>query len=241
MLETSQNDIKHIEGGRKSKLKPVNKEYSINKIEDRIKREGLSIEEGPYAYNPTFKVVFKPSCALEENIDNSTSIILAHELGHHYQRRNKVLSCFYKLCEEGSSLPLFNVLFYPIILVQELDAWIRARRICKEEAVDLDGFFETMYVGFSSYLKTYVDNCVSLIKSVLHMYLSIVFLFGFIMLSEKLSLNQPEWLLSVRQVFTENPNLYNDLMWPLFGLVFCCWLITKSIYAALFLNTDAIR
>ncbi|MGN4128015.1 hypothetical protein ACMGD3_23875 [Lysinibacillus sphaericus] len=152
---------------------------------------------------------------------------LAHELGHHYQHQ-RYPALLYLSIYLARKNHIFSLIFYPFLLWWELDAWLKAWRICKDEKIPLGGFIDTASKALFSYIIGFFNQIINVIKYVIGLYISIVFFVKFLKVSEEMNLQQPEFLLSFRELL--GTQSYNELVSSMFGFVLFIWIFTLCLY-----------
>ncbi|MFJ7890404.1 hypothetical protein ACIQYL_20290 [Lysinibacillus xylanilyticus] len=131
----------------------------MNNIVARITEEGLLIEKDygirkNFAYHSGANLITYP--AFEDLNKPKAMFALADELGHHYQRQHYSKNLLDSLSGLARMNHLFHLFFFPYLLWEEIDAWKRAWKICRESKVSLKGFIQEASRGLSSYVKSFI-------------------------------------------------------------------------------------
>lgn len=190
----------------------------MNNIVERILNEKIWLEKdyirpNQYTYHYGKQLITYPAF---DNLDSPESVFcLAHELGHYYQTKyyGSILLLFSSMSRLGS---LFNLIFFPFLFWEEIDAWRRAWLICKEEKISCEGFISISLRSLFSYIKVFFLQIIQVIKYLLGIYLSIVFTIRFLIVSEEMNLNQPEWVKALRVEIVSNGKPTNEIVTELF-------------------------
>ncbi|MFY0519279.1 hypothetical protein ACOMCU_15850 [Lysinibacillus sp. UGB7] len=196
----------------------------MNPVIERISKEGVSIEKhygrNVFSYHSGANLITYPAF---EDLNVPRNIFnLAHELGHHLQRKNTFLHYFASL---GRTNNLLYLLLFPFILLEEIDAWIKGWRICKGEKIALDGFITLAVSSVNSYCIGFLNQILSIGKRVIGLYIGSVFLIRFIIISEEMNLQQPEFLTSLRYEVINSSLTQNELVTETFQLLLFSYLI----------------
>lgn len=201
----------------------------MNRITERISNEGLAIEKDYGVINFTYHggrdLITYPAF---EDLNHPESVFsLAHELGHHYQhkRSSMLMMLFIYLAKKNNPVCF---IFYPFLIWWELDAWLKAWRICKEEKIQLDGFVRVASRAFFSYITSYFNEIFRAFKYVFGLYVGIVFLVRFLKVSEEMNLQQPEVLHSLRELVGSQS--YNEVVSSMFTSILILWIFILCLY-----------
>ncbi|MGE6631895.1 hypothetical protein [Bacillus sp. NPDC077027] len=128
---------------------------------------------------------------------------LAHELGHYYDsiKRSRTFQKFIHKCRNAERLrPLCGL----IMLYDEWSAWEHAERICIEEGIDIRFFKYARKLGFSTYVKGYLNDCIKPIKTLLKTYIFSVAVVLFSVLLTENNIHLPFKLDSITNIVAEN-------------------------------------
>ncbi len=211
----------------------------MNSVIERISREGVSIEKhygrNVFTYHSGDNLITYPAF---EDLNVPRNIFnLAHELGHHLQRKNTLLHYFASL---GRTNNLLYLLLFPFILWEEIDAWIKGWRICKEEKIALEGFITLAISSVNSYFEGFLKQIFSIGKNIIGLYISSVFLIRFMNISEEMNLQQPEFLTSLRYEVINSGLTQNELVTETFNFLLFIYLLSISfIIIPKFLNSHS--
>ncbi|MBD8523888.1 hypothetical protein [Lysinibacillus fusiformis] len=141
----------------------------MNNIVAKITEQGLLIEKDygiqkNFAYHSGGNLITYP--AFEDLNKPKAMFALAHELGHHYQRQHfskNLLDSFSGLARMNH---WFHLFFFPYLLWEEIDAWIRAWKICREAKVSLKGFIPIALRGLFSYVKSFICQIFTIVLTI---------------------------------------------------------------------------
>ena len=171
----------------------------MNSIKDLIEKENLVLEKdygkGEYAYLVGKNIIIYPAF---DDLNQPESVFsVAHELGHHSQQKeyNFISNLLSTLSRKKD---LLSFIFFPFLLWEEVDAWIRAWRLCKKEGLTVDGFISCMAKSIFSYVVGFFHQIIRIFKYILALYISCVFWIRFLVISEDLKLQHPKWLQEIQ-------------------------------------------
>ncbi|KQN96990.1 hypothetical protein [Paenibacillus sp. Leaf72] len=160
----------------------------ISKIIDRIKKEGIPIMEVTELENerrPEFlyALVNNSYITVPRNIailEKDETFILSHELAHYYQYKRRsqykshLMSTIRRLAGKGHILPKL------LLVGHEMDAWVKAYHICKEENILMEGFIQRAALSVWTYIWSMFHSMIQYIKYVGTIYFGAFFLVRFI-------------------------------------------------------------
>jgi hypothetical protein len=150
----------------------------VSKILQLINKEGLRVEEKDcfaMVQEGTDKYITIPKGISE--LSHQDAYSLAHELGHHLQYKNKPewLILILAICRRIDKR--FFFIAYLLIMLEELDAWRRAFKICRNENFNIFAFSYCAVGGILSYVKSWFGSIARLIKDLVIIYLTSVTVF----------------------------------------------------------------
>ena len=160
----------------------------VTKMLQRVKNEGLSVKEDhihSFSYVSNRNIITYPEF-MDKNYEGNAHS-LAHELGHHHQYLTypdwlRHLAIFFRDKR-------YYLLFFPFVLWEEIDAWMRARKICKDEGIATGPtFLKEALKGIGSYFWAIPSNIIKVGKYLLGIYVGLVFLVRFLHISVEMKL-----------------------------------------------------
>lgn len=214
----------------------------MNRIVERIKKENISLEKhygetNQYTYHGGKNLITYP--AFDDLNDPQTIFILAHEFGHHYQQRYGFI--FHLVSHLSRMKHHVSLLFFPFLIWEEIDAWLYAWRICKKEKVSRKGFLEVSMKALVTYFRSFLSQIIGLGKYVLGFYIGTVFSVRFLIISEEMKLQQPEWLQSVRQALATSTTSHNEIISSIFSVGLTTWVIYLVVYLAIIITMKTAK
>lgn len=205
----------------------------MNPIVKKITAENIAIEKdynnlNTFTYHSGRNLITYP--AFQNLNDPAAMFSLAHELGHHMQ----YLSHFSRMARTDKFCYL---LMFPLVLWEEVDAWFKAYKICKSEGIQLEGFLGIALKAINSYVLEFLYNIFYVLKNLVGIYISSVFIIRFFMISEQMQLKQPEFMLEFRSAIINSTDSYNELVSNTFSSMLPLWIIGVIMVTAMkFIN-----
>ncbi|MEK5209363.1 hypothetical protein [Psychrobacillus sp. FSL H8-0510] len=204
----------------------------MNKVIERISRDGILLQKHysdsyQYGYHADKQMITYPAL---DNLQNPQNVFtLAHELGHHYQGQqgNSFFRIFSNL---GRMKHLLGVICFVFVLWEEVQAWLIGWKICKEEHINTQGFWEIAIKSVLTYLKFFFIQLLGVGKAIVSLYIAIVFSIKFLLVSEELNLTQPQWLLDARGSLVSSSKSYGEVVSETFFIVLTTWVFTMLMF-----------
>lgn len=207
----------------------------MNPIVERIAKENLSIKKhyghsGEFAYYPGKKLITHP--AFEDLNCPRNMFSMAHELGHHYQyvRYGYFLNLLGSLSRMKS---VVQIIFFPFLLWEEIDAWFKAWIICKEENLSREGFLNVAIHSLMSYVSSFLIQLFNIGKYIFGLYVACVFAVKFSVISMEMNLGQPELIKTLRDTLLSSSKPQNAIVSDLFSSVLTSYLVLLICYLML--------
>ncbi|GAB6502736.1 hypothetical protein [Bacillus cereus] len=218
---------------------------SNKKLLDKIEKEGLKIiEKGEgsleFSYIPSKNMITYPSDIDFE--DPKNAFCLAHELGHYYQHisRSSIINNVFNI---GRMSERYYLLFFPLIIIEELNAWVRAKKICKEEEVESGLYFISIASKcITGYLKSWINSFIAAFKFLIGLFVAIVFGVRFLKLSYEMDLEFYPFFETIRDAIIST-NLSNTELVKLlfFNMLFTLLILEFIRFLMLFSNMSRVN